>query len=100
MVIPCHCHRQADDRPNARSPAPLDLRELDCQLKFWPARVQSFKRAFALQTRELMAETEMNARAKGNVVVRPSLEIELLGHRVCRGIHVGGHQHGHDLSRF
>jgi hypothetical protein len=36
-------------------------------------------------------------RAEGDVVVRPALEIELLGRYVCRRIQVGGRQHGHDL---
>src|SRR6516162_9892242 len=96
-VIRCRYHRQADDGPKARSAAPSDLCGLDCQLEFWPARVQSLERAFGFQARELMAEAEMDACAEGHVVVRPTLEIELLGRFVCRRVHVGGHQHGHDL---
>ena len=39
----------------------------------------------------------MDAGAEGDVVVRPAREIELLGRGVCRRIHVGRRQHGHDL---
>src|SRR5262245_9169826 len=96
-VIPCRYHRQADDRAKARSAAPSDLCGIDRQFEFRPASVQSLECAFAFEPRELMAETEMDACAKGNVAIGPSLEIELFGQDVCRGIHVSGHQHGHDL---
>ena len=36
-----------------------------------------------------MAETEMDACAKGHVVIGPTLEIELLGRFVCRRVQVG-----------
>src|SRR5262252_2744030 len=82
------CDWQTDYRPYPGSTAPSDLPRLNRQPEFRPARVQSFKCAFAFKARELMAKAEMDPCAKSNVAVRPSLEIKLLGEHVGRRIHV------------
>jgi len=91
------CDWQIDYRPYPGSTAPPDLPRLNRQPEFRPARIQSFERAFALEPRELMAETEVDPCAKSNVAVRPSLEIKLLRQHICCRIHVAGRQHGNDL---
>ena len=91
------CDWQTDYRPYPGSTAPSDLPRLNRQPEFRPARVQSFKCAFAFKARELMAKAEMDPCAKSNVAVRPSLEIKLLGEHVGRRIHVCSRQHGNDL---
>src|SRR6516165_7708856 len=77
-------HWQADNRPDARSAAPSDLLGLDRKLEFRPTLVQGLERAPTFQPRKLITETEMDARAEGHVLVRPSLNIERLGRYVCR----------------
>src|SRR6516165_8017573 len=91
------CDWQIDNRPYPGSTAPPDLPRLNGQPEFRPARIQSFKRAFALEARELMAEAEVDPCAKSNVAVRPSLEIKLLRQHICCRIHVPGRQHSNDL---
>src|SRR5262245_1408395 len=44
-----------------------------------------------------MTEAEMDSRAESNMTVRPSLEIARFSEHVSSRIHVGGHQHSHDL---
>jgi hypothetical protein len=90
-----HCdHRQALDRPEARSAELSDPLGLDRQLEVRPRRILKFERAFAFGTRELTVEAV--ARAERNVAIWAKLELRVLGKSIGRHIHVGGRQHGHD----
>jgi hypothetical protein len=63
--------------PDACSCAPAKAGILRCQCELRPALEQSLQRALAFDARELVAQAEMDPGAKGDVSVRPSLEIEL-----------------------
>ena len=72
-------NRQACDRPEAGPLPPSDLRVRHSQLELRPASEQCLQRALAFDTRELVAKAKMDARAKGEMAVRPPLEIEPFG---------------------
>src|SRR5262249_55481288 len=63
----------------ARVPSPLDLRGINGQREVWPAFEQGLERASAFDAGELVTETEVDARAKRDMPVRPPIEVESLG---------------------
>src|SRR5262245_46006174 len=89
-------HRQALDRPHAGPLAPPDLALVDCERQPGPAAKQCLEGARPFDACQLMAETEMDAGAEGEVPVRPPREIELLGLRIGLRIEIRGGEHRHD----
>ena len=78
----------------------MNLRRLNRQPERRPAREQRLQCANAFDTRELVAETEMNARPEREMPVRPPLEIEALGTLVSVRIQIGGDDHRHNPIAF
>jgi hypothetical protein len=67
------------------------------QLELRPVLEERFKRALALDTCELVTQTEMNPGAEREMAIGSPLQIERLWVRVGFRIHVGRGQHDHDL---
>src|SRR5258707_456641 len=82
-------HRQPFEGIQTRPLPPPDLRLVDRQLQARPALKQGFQRTFGFEARELMAEAEMNAGAKGDMAVRPALQVETLRTGIVQRIHAG-----------
>src|SRR5260221_8243056 len=67
-------HRQPFEGIQTRPLPPPDFGLVDRQLQAGPPLEQGFQRAFGFKARELMAEAEVNAGAKGDMPVRLALQ--------------------------
>src|SRR5436305_14863783 len=75
-------HRQPFDRFEAGSLAPFDSGRIHRERQLRPAREQRLQGASALDAGELVAETEMDPGAEGDVTVRLALQVEPFGMRI------------------
>jgi hypothetical protein len=89
--------RQLLDCPQARPLSPTNGFWRDCQFELGPAFKKRFQRALALDTGELVTQTEMNSRAEREMAIGAPLQIDGLRIRVGFRIHIGCGQHDHDL---
>src|SRR5438270_13077005 len=96
MSLPARRHRQAFDRAHAGALAPSDLALVDRERELGPTAKQRLEGARALDARELMTETEMDAGAEGEMAVRPAREVELLRPVVGLRIEIRRGEHRHD----
>jgi len=81
--------RKLFDGPEARPPPPANRVRGHGQLQLRPALEERLQRALGLNSGELVAQAEMDARAERQVAVGSPREIELFRARVGIGIHVG-----------
>ena len=74
------------DSPQARLRAPTNGFRWDGKFELRPPFEKRLKRAFARNTRQLVAQAEMDSGAEGQVPIGPPRQIQLLGMGIGIGI--------------